>query len=252
MLVRWRKQWLDVFSSRGMLSLLAFFAVVVFLSDAISPQYVLEQFAQAWDIVYLNLPPLPFSSLMISLMSASLGLVSFNLTIAWRPRGAKSMSCPSLTDCWRPVLRNLACFLWLVLLLHRVLGSANQFSVFAVLMMSLMLVPFFSTYASFEKHYKVVRILVGGAAGASLLQILLNFEDFLSAFSPTHPFIVVPLFSFIAVCCSCAIGEICAINADLRSLRGIETRTVMCLAILVGAAASLTWFCSHAAYSVWI
>jgi len=130
--------------------LLALVALVI-VSIFLAPYFTFYAFAQTYDMVYLGQMRFPFSAGMIVLLSATLGLQSFNLALAWRPRDWVPNRSYSAAACWRLAGVNFSLIGWLVLLIQR-FALSNQFTAFSILLISTTIIPIFSQfYPSFQK-----------------------------------------------------------------------------------------------------
>jgi hypothetical protein len=230
-----------------LLALVAFVVVSIFLA----PYFTFYAFAQAYEIVYLNQMPFPFSAGMIVLLSATLGLQSFNLGLAWRPKDLVADSSYSVAACWRSAGVNFSLIGWLVLLIQY-FALSNQFMAFSILLMSTTIIPVFSQfYPSFQKlpsrFMQVLHLL-----GLGSLATIFGFLGFLTGFPLSHPFLVVALFSSVAVCLSSPLGRALSRYTEVTSWSQIGRWRYALAVLLVVLGVFLTWFYSHAAISVWI
>jgi len=236
---------------RSCVSVLLALVAVVVVSMFLAPYFTFYAFAQTYDIVYLDQIRFPFSSGMIVLLSATLGLLSFNLGLPWRSKDFVANSHVSMVACWRPVEVNFSLIAWLVLLIQR-FAISNQFMAFSILLISTTIIPIFSQfYPLFQKVprrvMQALRLL-----GLSSLATILGFLDFLAGFPLSHPFLVVALFSSVAVCLSSPLGKVWSRYPDFTSCPQTGRWRYALMASLVVLGVLLTWFYSHAAISVWV
>ncbi len=251
-LVLIKQRTLKSIRSRGAVSMVISLATLLYFAASIAPEYTLVRFAQRYDIVYFDLVAFPFSSAMILFLTATLGLISFNLSAVWGGRESSARRQWSVMGCWKRVSRNWISFLWFVLLLYRAFPTANEYRIFGILMISTLAIPFFGIYSSLERHHRAVRWLIGGAAGASLLQIFLDVNDFLAIFAPPHPFAVVPLASFLAVGLASALGEIGTSPSVSTPSKRRGKWSLALSTVGVVVAVYITWAYSHAAIVVFL
>ena len=245
----------------GTLSLILVGVACLTLSLWFGPTYIFESWAQTYSIVYFSWVAFPFTSGMIPLISVTLGLVSFNVTVAFR-EPLKSPKHWSFLGCWTRAIRNFLVFLGVVMLIHDYLTGyvasmlpasvPKEMLVFTLLMMSLMLVPLFSLYSEAAKHHRLANIILGGGVAFSVIELIPHLSDLFGWMIPGHPFVVIPVFSLFLVCIACAIGEggVFVSHPLYVSRQGIM-KYVVALAISI-TLVYITWTSSHAAITVLI
>lgn len=243
----------------GILTLVLAGADSMILGVWLGPLYIFERWAVTYNIVYSSWIAFPFVSGMIPLISVTIGLVSFNLTVAFR-EPLKSPKHWTFQGCWIRVIRNFLSFLGLVLLMQSYLAqslsylpvAAKDMAIFTILMTSLMLVPFFSLYSEIERRHWLVRAILGGGIAISLIELIPHLGELIGMLKPEHPFTLIPVLSLFLVCIGCAAGEIGVfVSHPLRMSR----RSVMKYAIVVIVAIILTyvtWVSTHTAITVLI
>lgn len=223
------------------------------------PIYIFEIWAETYSIVYFSLISFPFTTGMILLISVTLSLVSFNLAVAFR-EPLKAPQYWSVRACWKRVIRNLVVFPGFVLLLRSYVARftgylstpAQGYVVFAILMLALMLIPLFTLYSELEKRHWMVKVIAGGGAILSIVEIVPNYPELINMMTPAHPFTMIPLFSLLLVCIGSVVGELGVfIYHPIRLSRGGLLKYAVCLAFGIGLV-YLTWSYTHAAITVLI
>jgi hypothetical protein len=221
--------------------------------------YIFESWAQTYNIVYFSWIAFPFTSGMIPLISVTLGLVSFNVTVAFR-EPLKSPKHWSFRGCWTRVIRNFLLFLGLVLLIHSYSAQllsylptlTEDMVVFTILMTALMLVPLFSLYSEVERRHRLVKIILGGGVALSVIELIPHLGELIGLMIPGHPFTVIPVFSLFLVCIACAAGEIGVfMSHPLYIPRHGLVKYVVTIAVAI-VLLYITWTSTHAAITVLI
>jgi hypothetical protein len=169
--------------THGILSLALVAAGTLGLVLGFAPTLIFQSFAQAYDIVYFQSMRLPFASIMIVLLTITLGLVSFNIAVAVR-EPLKLEKIWTLKSCWARVARNFVMFFGIVVLIHSYVPSSSSTAVFSIMMMSMMLIPLFSFYSWIEKRRRLVSILLGGGVFLSVVEIIPHLTDVLGIMIP--------------------------------------------------------------------
>jgi hypothetical protein len=192
-----------------------------------------------------------FASIMIILLTITLGLVSFNIAVAVR-EPLKLEKIWTLKSCWARVARDFVMFFGIVLLIHSYVPSSNSTAVFSILMMSMMLIPLFSFYSWMEKRRRILRILFGGGVFLSVVEMVPHLGDVVGIMTPTHPFSVIPVFSLFLVSISCTVGELGVFVSHPVKLSQKGAIAYMLVAAMLVTLAYITWTLTHAAIAVWI
>jgi len=245
--LRWRTRSLAHQRRYKEFSVMLVLVAFLFVAAIVAPLFIFHEFAQTYDIWYFDQRiRFSFPSAMIVLLTATSGMVSFNIGLVFRRGDFVAKTYRSLSQ-WSPVIRNLSIFVGPVLLIQRQLSSADQFMAFSTLLGAIMIVPILHPlFQKLPRRYDWLLYFLG-LTSLSIPGIL----DFLTYFSPFgHPFIVFALCSSVAVCFSSALGEFGSYYLDLRSLTRTRSRSYVAAILLVVLGVVVTWFYSHAAISV--
>jgi hypothetical protein len=236
----------------GLISLIFVLVGVIPFSVALAPQIIYAAFAQAYDIVYVEPLQFAFPSGMILALIVTSGVVAFNFGIAFR-REVEMTATPlrQVRFALGLAARNIAVYIAVALVSKQMLGTANQFLAFVLLMTLNMIIPILHPVLAClpRKAVKALEIV-----GISTTLSIYGVVEFFEGFPLTTPFLVFALAASLLVCISSALGEVGAVSVDLRSMgHRLTRRRFFALAVLLILSVLFTlatWVYSHAHIAV--